>query len=141
MNKNERLIFDEKQLRNYLHHLTEVSDVWADIFMFIYATKWSFKKSANLTFNDYFQMFNHPDGVVASEQGLSIVDSIVKRRRQHYKNDKYIFQSHSNRVKYNAQPVTSPAFNVALKIAAVQSESNLTSSKLIRKMQLMHSSC
>lgn len=140
MKENEMVVFDEYQFQQYLYHLNEVSDVWADMFMFIYITKWSFKNSATLTFDDYFLCCDNSNFIVTTEPHRKIVDSIIQARRKLYMNDKYVFQSHSNRVKFNAQPVTSPAFNVALKIAALNSGGDITSSKSIRKMRFVNSS-
>ncbi|OVX50307.1 hypothetical protein BME28_11115 [Klebsiella pneumoniae] len=44
--------------------------------------------------------------------------AIIVRRRERYPEDIFVFQSHSNRVKYECRPVTLIAFNSALRQAA-----------------------
>ena len=44
--------------------------------------------------------------------------AIIERRRERYPEDVFVFQSHSNRVKYECRPVTLIAFNTALGRAA-----------------------
>ncbi|NAU10393.1 hypothetical protein EE090_22585 [Klebsiella pneumoniae] len=46
------------------------------------------------------------------------VEGIIARRRERYPEDVFLFQSHSNRVKYQRRPVTIIAFNAALRRAA-----------------------
>ncbi|WP_438436234.1 hypothetical protein [Klebsiella pneumoniae] len=46
------------------------------------------------------------------------VEAMIARRRERYPEDVYLFQSHSNRVKYHRRPVTIIAFNAALRRAA-----------------------
>ena len=44
--------------------------------------------------------------------------AMIDRRRKNYPGDVFVFQSHSNRVKYERRPVTLIAFNTALRRAA-----------------------
>ncbi|WP_411545858.1 hypothetical protein [Klebsiella pneumoniae] len=46
------------------------------------------------------------------------VEAMIARRRERYPEDVFLFQSHSNRVKYQRRPVTIIAFNAALRRAA-----------------------
>ncbi|MDV1094448.1 hypothetical protein RZQ20_19490, partial [Raoultella ornithinolytica] len=46
------------------------------------------------------------------------VEAMIARRRERYPEDVFLFQSHSNRVKYHRRPVTIIAFNAALRRAA-----------------------
>lgn len=59
------------------------------------------------------------------------VRRIMRRRREAYPEDIYVFQSHSNRVKAKKKPVTVIAFNQALKKASVGVTNNIVTSKSI----------
>ncbi|MGD1736722.1 hypothetical protein ACP6DW_33180, partial [Klebsiella pneumoniae subsp. pneumoniae] len=58
----------------------------------------------------------------------------LERRRTTYPEDVFVFQSHSNRVKNRASPVTVIAFNTAIRKVSKVTTGELASSKNARKV-------
>lgn len=67
------------------------------------------------------------------------VKQIIKKRRELYPDDIFLFQSHSNRVKSIAKPVTVIAFNQALKsVAKYVTKKNVSSSSARRVQKISY---
>ncbi|HAT1663497.1 TPA: hypothetical protein ACGPHA_003599 [Klebsiella variicola] len=103
-------------------NLVSISDTWADLWALIFHTGLSAGRLLSIRYDDI-------DGglILIRKQGhlkeLRVestppVEAMIARRRERYPEDVYLFQSHSNRVKYQRRPVTIIAFNAALRRAA-----------------------
>ncbi|EQB3642809.1 hypothetical protein ACRAOD_16415 [Raoultella ornithinolytica] len=102
--------------------LAKISDTWADLWALIFHTGLSVGRLLALRHDD-----TDGDSILLREQGrlkaLRVeltppAIAIIVRRRESYPGDVFVFQSHSNRVKYQRRPVTIIAFNAALRRAA-----------------------
>ncbi|HEC2599940.1 hypothetical protein [Klebsiella michiganensis] len=102
--------------------LANISDTWADLWALIFHTGLSVGRLLALRHDD-----TDGDSILLREQGrlkaLRVeltppAIAIIERRRERYPEDVFVFQSHSNRVKYECRPVTLIAFNTALGRAA-----------------------
>lgn len=102
--------------------LANISDTWADLWALIFNTGLSVGRLLALRHDD-----TDGDSILLREQGrlkaLRVeltppAIAIIERRRERYPEDVFVFQSHSNRVKYECRPVTLIAFNTALGRAA-----------------------
>ncbi|ENH4329970.1 hypothetical protein ABV537_001253 [Klebsiella pneumoniae] len=103
-------------------NLVSISDTWADLWALIFHTGLSAGRMLSIRYDDI------DDGLILiRKQGhlkeLRVestppVEGIIARRRERYPEDVFLFQSHSNRVKYQRRPVTIIAFNAALRLAA-----------------------
>ncbi len=97
-------------------------DTWADLWALIFHTGLSAGRLLSIRYDDI-----DGDLILIRKQGhlkaLRVkstppVEAMIARRRERYPEDVYLFQSHSNRVKYHRRPVTIIAFNAALRRAA-----------------------
>ncbi|WP_227551052.1 hypothetical protein, partial [Klebsiella pneumoniae] len=96
-------------------NLVSISDTWADLWALIFHTGLSAGRLLSIRYDDI------DDGLILiRKQGhlkeLRVestppVEGIIARRRERYQEDVFLFQSHSNRVKYQRRPVTIIAFN------------------------------
>ncbi|MBZ7394114.1 hypothetical protein FMJ22_22295 [Klebsiella michiganensis] len=102
--------------------LANISDTWADLWALIFHTGLRVGRLLALRHDD-----TDGDSILLREQGrlkaLRVeltppAIAIIERRRERYPEDVFVFQSHSNRVKYECRPVTLIAFNTALGRAA-----------------------
>ena len=102
--------------------LANISDTWADLWALIFHAGLSVGRLLALRHDD-----TDGDSILLREQGrlkaLRVeltppAIAIIERRRERYPEDVFVFQSHSNRVKYECRPVTLIAFNAALRLAA-----------------------
>ncbi|WP_142289452.1 hypothetical protein, partial [Klebsiella pneumoniae] len=102
--------------------LANISDTWADLWALIFHTGLSVGRLLALRHDD-----TDGESILLREQGrlkaLRVeltppAIAIIVRRRERYPEDIFVFQSHSNRVKYECRPVTLIAFNSALRQAA-----------------------
>ena len=102
--------------------LAGISDTWADLWALIFHTGLSVGRLLALRHDD-----TDGESILLREQGrlkaLRVeltppAIAIIERRRERYPEDVFVFQSHSNRVKYECRPVTLIAFNTALGRAA-----------------------
>ncbi|WP_354648249.1 hypothetical protein [Klebsiella michiganensis] len=120
MNRKKTLTFVQFLLIN--SQLANISDTWADLWALIFHTGLSAGRLLALRYDDV-------DGhsILIREQGRlkelcielsSPAMAMIDRRRKNYPGDVFVFQSHSNRVKYERRPVTLIAFNTALRRAA-----------------------
>ena len=120
MNRKKTLTFAQFLLIN--SQLANISDTWADLWALIFHTGLSAGSLLALRYDDV-------DGhsILIREQGRlkelcielsSPAMAMIDRRRKNYPGDVFVFQSHSNRVKYERRPVTLIAFNTALRRAA-----------------------
>ena len=102
--------------------LKDISDTWADLWVFLHIVPVGVSRAINVRHSSF-------DGksLTMEERGkfkaIEIVVSplvceLIRERKKRYPSDIYIFQSHSNRVKFQGKPVTVIAFNRALKVAA-----------------------
>ncbi|MGM1325548.1 hypothetical protein ACS0TW_05775, partial [Klebsiella michiganensis] len=98
------------------------SDTWADLWVLIFHTSLSAGRLLALRYDDIDN-----DSILIRERGrlkaLRVeipprAMAMITRRRERYPEDVFVFQSHSNRVKYECRPVTLIAFNTALGRAA-----------------------
>lgn len=103
-------------------NLVSISDTWADLWALIFHTGLSAGRLLSIRYDDI-----DGDLILIRKQGhlkeLRVkstppVEAMIARRRERYPEDVYLFQSHSNRVKYHRRPVTIIAFNAALRRAA-----------------------
>lgn len=120
MNGKKTISFEQFLTIN--SNLVAISDTWADLWALIFYTGLSAGRLLGVRYDDI-------DGgsILIQQQGrlkalrvespLPVVEMIA-RRRERYPEDVYLFQSHSNRVKYHRRPVTIIAFNAALRRAA-----------------------
>ena len=120
MNRKKTLTFAQFLLIN--RQLANISDTWSDLWALIFHTGLSAGSLLALRYDDV-------DGhsILIREQGRlkelcielsSPAMAMIDRRRKNYPGDVFVFQSHSNRVKYERRPVTLIAFNTALRRAA-----------------------
>lgn len=102
--------------------LAGISDTWADLWVLIFHTSLSAGRLLALRYEDIDN-----DSILIRERGrlkaLRVeipprAMAMITRRRERYPEDVFVFQSHSNRVKYECRPVTLIAFNTALGRAA-----------------------
>ena len=102
--------------------LANNSDTWADLWALIFHTSLSAGRLLALRYDDIDN-----DSILIRERGrlkeLRVeipprAMAMITRRRERYPEDVFVFQSHSNRVKYECRPVTLIAFNTALGRAA-----------------------
>lgn len=102
--------------------LANISDTWADLWALIFHTSLSAGRLLALRYDDIDN-----DSILIRERGrlkeLPVeipprAMAMITRRRERYPEDVFVFQSHSNRVKYECRPVTLIAFNTALGRAA-----------------------
>ncbi|HHT4237407.1 MULTISPECIES: hypothetical protein [Klebsiella] len=102
--------------------LANISDTWADLWALIFHTSLSAGRLLALRYDDIDN-----DSILIRERGrlkaLRVeipprAMAMITRRRERYLEDVFVFQSHSNRVKYECRPVTLIAFNTALGRAA-----------------------
>ncbi|HIF0474181.1 TPA: hypothetical protein ACXYQW_005328 [Klebsiella pneumoniae] len=104
------------------HNLMHMSDTWADLWALIFYTRLSAGRLLSLRYDDINGcsiMIREPGHLKALRVELTPpAIAIIVRRRERYPEDIFVFQSHSNRVKYECRPVTLIAFNSALRQAA-----------------------
>ncbi|EGF6523557.1 hypothetical protein IC066_004426 [Salmonella enterica] len=114
-------------------NLEDISTTWADLWTLLCLTRTMVTRLIRLKYQDI-----HDDVMVLRKHGkfaekrLSLspaIRKIVVRRRTGFQDDIYLFQSHSNRVKAVARPVTLIAFNRALKKASTGVTDKIISSK------------
>lgn len=102
--------------------LRTISDTWSDLWACLYYLPVGTGRTIRLCHSDFSddQLTFRQRGRLGEICILAppLVRTIIRRRREAYPEDIYIFQSHSNRVKANKKPVTVIAFNMALKQAA-----------------------
>ncbi|QBG08015.1 hypothetical protein DA718_12830 [Klebsiella huaxiensis] len=122
MNVSSKKTLTSAQFLIINSHLAKVSDTWADLWALIFHTGLSVGRLLALRHDD-----TDVDSILLREQGrlkaLRVeltppAIAIIVRRRESYPGDVFVFQSHSNRVKYECRPVTLIAFNTALRRAA-----------------------
>lgn len=120
--------------------LRQVSDTWADLWVSIYYTQLSVGKLVVLRFEDISE-----SGSPLKKSGIiqlmaeNPVKNVIQKRRRLYPDDEFIFQSHSNRVKSIAKPVTVTAFNQALRDCAKHIiNKNVSSSSARRVLQIKY---
>lgn len=120
MNRKKTLTFAQFLVIN--SQLANISDTWADLWALIFHTGLSVGRLLALRHDD-----TDGESILLREQGrlkaLRVeltppAIAIIVRRRERYPEDIFVFQSHSNRVKYQRRPVTIIAFNAALRRAA-----------------------
>ncbi|HBZ0899588.1 TPA: hypothetical protein MJC54_28910 [Klebsiella pneumoniae] len=120
MNRKKTLTFAQFLVIN--SQLANISDTWADLWVLIFHTGLSVGRLLALRHDD-----TDGESILLREQGrlkaLRVeltppAIAIIVRRRERYPEDIFVFQSHSNRVKYECRPVTLIAFNSALRQAA-----------------------
>ncbi|ENQ2456209.1 TPA: hypothetical protein MEB04_005445 [Klebsiella pneumoniae] len=103
-------------------NLVSISDTWADLWALIFYTRLSAGRLLSLRYDDIDGcsiMIREPGHLKVLKVELSLpAMAMIDRRRERYPEDVFLFQSHSNRVKYQRRPVTIIAFNAALRRAA-----------------------
>ncbi|HFP9385567.1 hypothetical protein [Klebsiella michiganensis] len=102
--------------------LASISDTWADLWVLIFHTSLGAGRLLSLRYDDI-----DGNSILIRERGRlkalrveipPTVMAMIARRRERHPEDIFVFQSHSNRVKYQRRPVTIIAFNAALRRAA-----------------------
>ncbi|WP_285131398.1 hypothetical protein [Leclercia adecarboxylata] len=137
MAKADELTFSEFSAIN--SRLRLVSDIWSDLWVVIYYSQMSIGKLLSLRFEDVSGI--EPLKISGNINLLTDnpVKQIIKKRHELYPDDIFLFQSHSNRVKAIAKPVTVIAFNQALKnVAKYVTEKNVSSSSARRVQKIIH---
>ncbi|WP_297116052.1 hypothetical protein [uncultured Enterobacter sp.] len=113
--------------------LQDISDNWADLWLFINQFPVAISRIINLKYTDVegkYILFPCRRRFCEKKLLISYIAlNILKRRKLRYPEDIYIFQSHSNRVKHQKKPVTMIAFNQALKKASTGITKKSISSK------------
>ena len=113
--------------------LKDISDTWADLWVFLHLVPISVSRAIDLRYScfDGKSLTFEKRGKFKAKQiaASPLVCELIQRRRERYPDDSYIFQSHSNRVKFQDKPVTVVAFNQALKKAAKFVTDDVVSSK------------
>lgn len=116
--------------------LKDISDTWADLWVFLHLVPIGVSRAIVLQYSNFdgkSLTFEERGKFKAKQISASpLVCELIQRRRERYPDDIYIFQSHSNRVKFQDKPVTVVAFNQALKIAAKSVTEKTVSSKSAR---------
>ena len=116
--------------------LKDISDTWSDLWVLLHILPVGIGRVVSLRYGNLIG-----DSLVVEANGRfeekilsvpAVVRHIVQRRRDKYPHDVYVFQSHSNRVKFQQRPVTVIAFNQALKIASKGVTDKVVSSKSAR---------
>lgn len=104
------------------YNLMHMSDTWADLWALIFYTRLSAGRLLSLRYDDIDGcsiMIREPGHLKVLKVELSLpAMAMIDRRKKRYPEDIFLFQSHSNRVKYECRPVTLIAFNSALRQAA-----------------------
>lgn len=138
MAKADELTFREFSAIN--SRLRQVSDVWSDLWVAIYYSQMSIGKLLVLRFEDI-----SGKNILLKKSGdiHLLVESpaklIIQKRHKLYPDDTFIFQSHSNRVKSIAKPVTVTAFNQALRsVAKYVTDKNVSSSSARRVKKIIY---
>ena len=102
--------------------LKDISDTWADLWVFLLLVPIGVSRAIVLQYSNFdgkSLTFEERGKFKAKQISASpLVCELIQRRRERYPDDIYIFQSHSNRVKFQGKPVTVIAFNRVLKVAA-----------------------
>ena len=120
MNGKKTISFEQFLTIN--SNLVSISDTWAYLWALIFHTGLSAGRLLDLRYVDI-----EAGSIVIRKQGrlkaLRVESSppvvaMIARRRERYPEDVFLFQSHSNRVKYQRRAVTIIAFNAALRLAA-----------------------
>ncbi len=102
--------------------LKDISDTWSDLWAFLHLVPVGVSWAINLRYSSFDGKY-----LTLEERGKfkeklieisPLVRNLIQARRERYPDDIYIFQSHSNRVKFQGKPVTVIAFNRVLKVAA-----------------------
>lgn len=103
------------------YRLKCLSNTWHNLWCFLQITGMGTKQALNLTFSDV-KYINLPDDA----------HKIISRRKILYPDDVFLFQSHSNRVKFRVQPVSHIAFNNAIRSVSRGITNKRVSSKSAR---------
>ncbi|UPQ69680.1 hypothetical protein [Kluyvera ascorbata] len=113
--------------------LRDISDTWSDLWVFLHLVPIGVSRAIDLRYScfDGKSLTFEERGKFKAKQiaASPLVCELIQRRRERYPDDIYIFQSHSNRVKFQDKPVTVVAFNQALKKAAKFVTEDVVSSK------------
>lgn len=103
--------------------LEQISETWSDLWMVSYYTGISAGRLITIKYTDFDgRSINFFDKQTKSTTNALIgskAAEVINKRKHRLPNDIYIFQSHSNRVKNRAKPVSLIAFNIALKEASI----------------------
>ena len=122
-----------KEIALISHKLKDISDTWSDLWIFLCLVPLSVGQVINLKHRNFDGKYlNLEKGArfkSVQVEAPPLICELIQRRREKYPDDIYIFQSHSNRVKYQGKPVTVIAFNRALKVAAKGVTEKIVSSK------------
>lgn len=114
--------FTIKEIALISHKLKDISDTWSDLWVFLCLVPLSVGQVINLKHRNFDGKYlNLEKGARFKSVQVEtppLICELIQRRREKYPDDIYIFQSHSNRVKFQGKPVTVIAFNRALKVAA-----------------------
>lgn len=115
------------------YRLRNISDTWADLWISLHYLPVGVGRLVRLRYTDIKgdYLFFERRGRLKEKSMLIIppVGEIIRRRRDTYPDDDFVFQSHSNRVKAEKKPVSVISFNRALKIASLDCTSKTVTSK------------
>ncbi|MEJ5074825.1 hypothetical protein WH357_21225 [Enterobacter ludwigii] len=108
-----------REFNEIKRRLESVSHTWSDLWLFLSLTDIKISEAIELKQTDiegntlYFTQKKSTERITLNISPDAL--EIIKNRKKLNPNDKYVFQSHSNRVKYKERPVTVIAFNTALR--------------------------
>ena len=120
------------------NELFVISDTWADLWMLLKLTNEKPTRLLKLTYIDESKgVLTFKDKNAILKQAIKLnfeARQLIRARYRRYPDDIYVFQSHSNRKKYVASPVTLVAFNNALKLVSQRITDKKVSSKSARNL-------
>ncbi|HGF0768068.1 TPA: hypothetical protein ACJI8J_002754 [Kluyvera georgiana] len=122
-----------KEVALITHKLKDISDTWSDLWVFLCLVPVSVGQVISLKhrgFDGKYLVLEKGERFKRTQiEAPPLICELIQRRRERYPDDIYIFQSHSNRVKFKEKPVTVIAFNRALKFASKDVTDAIVTSK------------
>lgn len=136
MSINDELSFG--QFLEIKDKLIDISDTWSDLWALIFYTEMSpgrliYLRHENIRDNVMLLQGVLDSKVLRIELPPPVV-AMLNRRREMYPDDIFVFQSRSNRVKKERNPVTLIAFNAALRRVSKSLSGVKVSSNSARKV-------
>lgn len=142
LNDNNEEILSYKNMKAVSKELEILSDTWRDFWEFLCYSHSRPVQAIKLKYNDILDKYILlPSCERYSEVLIPVNDAIkhiLERRKHLYPDDVYIFQSHSNRIKYFKRPITLIAFNRALRKASILTLNKPLSSKYALYFEAKH---
>ncbi|MGR7118228.1 hypothetical protein ACU62C_02560 [Klebsiella aerogenes] len=121
--KVQRTSLTQEEFSRIAAQLQEISQTWFDLWIFLHVSIMETRRALSLTFADCALLPLSQDA-----------RAVVIRRQCAHPDDIWLFQSHSNRVKFRCQPVSHTAFNQAIYAASSGVTDKPVSSKHARRV-------